>query len=188
MTSVLIVLTSHPCTCVLHRQGSQLHTLKLPKFFHFHGDFHQKWHFAHPKISFAHPELPFLAKSMSVLDLWHKYNPWYLTMCHHFKVKRSKFKVTSVVQRFCCVWAMILCLFDWFAWYVSKQHQNIHQIQQNIPQMHLTPYTPTLKTKQQNHQKGRGEGNEMSETINPQCLKSIFSWYLKNLHNLDIKL
>ena len=59
-----IVLASHPCTCVLHRQGSQLHTLKLPKFFHFHGDFHQKWHFAHPKTSFAHPELPFLTKSM----------------------------------------------------------------------------------------------------------------------------
>ena len=60
-----IVLASHLCTCVLHRQESQLHTLKLPKFFHFHGDFHQKWHFAHPKISFAHPELPFLAKSMA---------------------------------------------------------------------------------------------------------------------------
>ena len=59
-----IVLASHPCTCVLHRQLSQLHTLKWPEFFHFHGDFHQKWHFAHPKISFAHPELPFLAKSM----------------------------------------------------------------------------------------------------------------------------
>ena len=25
-----IVLASHPCTCVLHRQGGQLHTLKLP--------------------------------------------------------------------------------------------------------------------------------------------------------------
>ena len=37
---------------------------KLPQFFHFHGDFLQKWHFAHPKISFSHPELPFLAKSM----------------------------------------------------------------------------------------------------------------------------
>ena len=60
----IIVLASHPCTCVLHRQGSQLHTLKLPKFFNFHGDFHQKWHFAYPKISFAHPALPFLAKSM----------------------------------------------------------------------------------------------------------------------------
>ena len=59
-----IVLASHPCTCVLQRQLSQLHTLKLPKFFHFHGDFHQNWYFAHPKISFAHPELPFLAKSM----------------------------------------------------------------------------------------------------------------------------
>ena len=59
-----IVLASHPCTCVLHRQVTQLHTLKLPKFFHFHGDFHQNWYFAHPKISFAHPELPFLAKSM----------------------------------------------------------------------------------------------------------------------------
>ena len=59
-----IVLASHPCTCVLHRQGSQLHTIKLPKFVNFHGDFHQKWHFAHPKISFAHSELPFLAKSM----------------------------------------------------------------------------------------------------------------------------
>ena len=59
-----IVLASHPCTCVLQRQLSQLYTLKLPKFFHFHGDFHQNWYFAHPKISFAHPELPFLAKSM----------------------------------------------------------------------------------------------------------------------------
>ena len=59
-----IVLASHLCTCVLHRQLSQLHTLRLPKFFDFHRDFHQKWHFAHPKISFAHPELPFLAKSM----------------------------------------------------------------------------------------------------------------------------
>ena len=59
-----IVLASHPCTSVLHRQLSQLHTLKLPIFFHFRGDFHQNWHFAHPKISLAHPELPILAKSM----------------------------------------------------------------------------------------------------------------------------
>ena len=64
-----IVLASHPCTCVLQRQLSQLHTLKLPKFFHFHGDFHQNWYFAHPKISFAHPELPFLAKSMHTHDV-----------------------------------------------------------------------------------------------------------------------
>ena len=27
---LIIVLASHPCTCVLHRQWSQLHTLKLP--------------------------------------------------------------------------------------------------------------------------------------------------------------
>ena len=59
-----IALASHLCTCVLHRQLCYLHTLKLPKFFNFHGDFHQKWHFAHPEFSFAHPELPFLAKSM----------------------------------------------------------------------------------------------------------------------------
>ena len=59
-----IVLASHLCTRVLHGQLSWLHTLKSPKFFHFRGDFHQKWRFAHPKISFAHPELPFLAKSM----------------------------------------------------------------------------------------------------------------------------
>ena len=59
-----IALASHLCTCVLHRQLCYLHTLKLPKFFNFHGDFHQKWHFAHPEVSFAHPELPFLAKSM----------------------------------------------------------------------------------------------------------------------------
>ena len=45
-------------------QGIVSATLKLPKFFHIHGDFLQKWHFAHPKISFARPELPFLAKSM----------------------------------------------------------------------------------------------------------------------------
>ena len=56
-TLACIVLASHLCTRVLH-------TLKSPKFFHFHGDFHQKCHFAHPKISFAHPELPFLAMSM----------------------------------------------------------------------------------------------------------------------------
>ena len=59
-----IALASHLCTCVLHRQLCYLHTLKLPKIFNFHGDFHQKWHFAHPEFSFAHPELPFLAKSM----------------------------------------------------------------------------------------------------------------------------
>ena len=44
----IIVLANHPCTCVLHRQLSQLHTLKLPQFFHFHGDFHQNWHFCTP--------------------------------------------------------------------------------------------------------------------------------------------
>ena len=60
----IIALASHLCTCVLHRQLCYLHTLKLPKFFNFQGDFHQKWHFAHPEFSFAHPELPFLAKSM----------------------------------------------------------------------------------------------------------------------------
>ena len=65
-----IALASHLCTCVLHRQLCYLHTLKLPKFFNFHGDFHQKWHFAHPEFSFAHPELPFLAKSM----LWRHSN------------------------------------------------------------------------------------------------------------------
>ena len=71
LSSILrIVLASHPCTCVLQRQLSQLHTLKLPKFSHFHGDFHQNWYFAHPKISFAHPELPFLAKSMILRSLW----------------------------------------------------------------------------------------------------------------------
>ena len=59
-----IGLASHLCTCVLHRQLCYLHTLKLPQFFHFHGDFDQKWHFAHPEVSFAHPELPFLAKSV----------------------------------------------------------------------------------------------------------------------------
>ena len=59
-----IVLASHLCTCVLHRQLCYLHTLKLPQFFHFHWDFHQKWHFAHPEVSFVHPELSFLAKSM----------------------------------------------------------------------------------------------------------------------------
>ena len=59
-----IVLASHLCTCVLLRHLCYLHTLKLPQFFHFHGDFHQKWHFAHPEVSLAHPELPFLAKSM----------------------------------------------------------------------------------------------------------------------------
>ena len=82
-----IVLASHPCTCALHRQGSQLHTLKLPKFFHFHGDFHQKWHFAHPKISFAHPELPFLAKSMHgkyATIMWFCFNitPYTVQMNH----------------------------------------------------------------------------------------------------------
>ena len=61
-----IVLASHLCTCVLHRQLCYLHTLKLPQFFHFHGDFHQKWHFAHPEVSFAQPELLFLAKSMNI--------------------------------------------------------------------------------------------------------------------------
>ena len=60
-----IALASHLCTCVLHRQLCYLHTLKLPKFFNFHRDFHQKWYFAHPEFSFAHPELPFLAKSMT---------------------------------------------------------------------------------------------------------------------------
>ena len=34
-----IVLASHPCTCVLHRQLSQMHTLKLPIFFIFMGIF-----------------------------------------------------------------------------------------------------------------------------------------------------
>ena len=63
---VHIVLASHLCTCVLHRQWCNLHTLKLPQFFYFHGDFHQKRHFAHPEVSLAHPELPFLAKSMKV--------------------------------------------------------------------------------------------------------------------------
>ena len=78
----IIALASHMCTCVLHRQLCYLHTLKLPKFFNFHGDFHQKWHFAHPEFSFAHPELPFLAKSMykiqivlsstqQVIIIWH---------------------------------------------------------------------------------------------------------------------
>ena len=69
-----IALASHLCTCVLHRQLCYLHTLKLPKFFNFHGDFHQKWLFAHPEFSFAHPELPFLAKSMNPsegsCDIW----------------------------------------------------------------------------------------------------------------------
>ena len=50
-----------------------LHTLKSPLFFHFHGDFHRKWLFAHPKISFAHPELPFLAKSMIVTSVAVRY-------------------------------------------------------------------------------------------------------------------
>ena len=72
-----IVLASHLCTCVLHRQLCYLHTLKLPQFFHFHGDFHQKWHFAHPEVSFAHPELPFLAKSM-------RCNRWSLRMDKQF--------------------------------------------------------------------------------------------------------
>ena len=76
-----IVLASHPCTCVLHRQLSLLHTLKSPKLFHFHGDFHQKWHFAHPKISFAHPELPFLAKSMIHGMHQHLVDPKHLTHC-----------------------------------------------------------------------------------------------------------
>ena len=35
-----------------------------PWLFHFHRDFHKKWHFAHPKLSFAHHALPFLAKFM----------------------------------------------------------------------------------------------------------------------------
>ena len=72
----LIALASHLCTCVLHRQLCYLHTLKLPKFFNFHGDFHQKWHFAHPEFSFAHPELPFLAKSMLQLLLYSWLNTW----------------------------------------------------------------------------------------------------------------
>ena len=63
-----IVLASHLCTCVLHRQLCYLHILKLPQFFHFRGDFHQKWHFAHPEVSLAHLELPFLAKSMGRHD------------------------------------------------------------------------------------------------------------------------
>ena len=71
--STCIVLASHLCTCVLHRQLCYLHTPKLPQFFHFHGNFHQKWHFAHPEVSFAHPDLPFLAKSMSTCLLnWGK--------------------------------------------------------------------------------------------------------------------
>ena len=68
LKTIIIALASHLCTCVLHRQLCYLHTLKLPKFFNFHGDFHQKWHFAHPEFSFAHPELPFLAKSMTIID------------------------------------------------------------------------------------------------------------------------
>ena len=64
MNATSIALASHLCTCVLRRQLCYLHTLKLPKFFNFHGDFHQKWHFAHPEFSFAHPELPFW------LNLW----------------------------------------------------------------------------------------------------------------------
>ena len=73
-----IVLASHLCTCVLHRHLCYLHTLKLPQFFHFHGDFHQKWHFAHPEVSLAHPELPFLAKSMFKWESLMKYivNGW----------------------------------------------------------------------------------------------------------------
>ena len=64
ITSTRIDLYSHQILL------SQLHTLRLPEFFHFHGDFHQKWHFAHLKISFAHPELPFLVKSMHVTIFW----------------------------------------------------------------------------------------------------------------------
>ena len=76
-----IVLASHLCTCVLHRQLSQLHTLKLPKFFDFHRDFHQKWHF-------AHPELPFLAKSMAAGRPAATYFPRdvCLTVSHNHKV------------------------------------------------------------------------------------------------------
>ena len=71
-----------------------MRTLKSPQFFHFHGDFHQKWHFAHPKISFAHPELLFLAKPMFhpthywALSTNNKNGPWPQRCYSSFHSKR----------------------------------------------------------------------------------------------------
>ena len=111
VTCVHIVLASHPCTCVLHRQLSQLHTLKLPEFFHFHGDFHQKWHFAHPKISFAHPELPFLAKSMCV---------------HYF------FNITTTSPRGQWVNSVLQCFKLKFSFSCPENGRNVHHCSENF--------------------------------------------------------
>ena len=104
LTASSIVLASHPCTCVLQRQLSQLHTLKLPEFFHFHGDFHQKWHFAHPKISFAHPELPFLAKSMAS-----SHHP---KQCDLSSIKRSLSSYFKVISDGYFWWPSPFCVWE----------------------------------------------------------------------------
>ena len=120
-----IALASHLCTCVLHRQLCYLHTLKLPKFFNFHGDFHQKWHFAHPEFSFAHPELPFLAKSMlGTYTKWslsldfiqlEQFIPWIL---------RSNMK-SSALYRILYMQGKILYRTMVFSWFLTHKYYNL---------------------------------------------------------------
>ena len=66
------------------------HTCQSPYFFHFHGDFHWKWHFVHPKKSCVHPDMPFQIQIKSRLNSIKKSNnfffikfyiPHYLCYC-----------------------------------------------------------------------------------------------------------